>query len=300
MVHLELCYSSGVIYNIISVVLIFGRFGFPEMGIRGAATGTLIARFIELAIVVFYIALKDKKIKLLSADFMKKDKELAYDFRKMAVNVILGLMLWAISVPFQTAILGHLSSDAIAANAVATTFYSYLKVVVQSMAAVSAIIIGQAIGAGKMDEVKQITRTLQLVCIVLGLVLGILLYVLRGPILSCYSLSESAMALTDQLFVVMSLIMVGMAYQMPVSMGIIRGGGDAKFVMYLGTISVWCIVMPLSFMSAFVWKWPVAAVVAVIQSDQVFKCLPVAIRVRKYDKWVKKLTRERVGETESV
>jgi Na+-driven multidrug efflux pump len=160
------------------------------------------------------------------------------------------------------------------------------------MASVSAVMIGQSIGAGKMEEIKQNTRTLQAIFIIIGFILGISLFLLRNPILKLYTLSNSAMILTNQLWIVMSVVMVGMSYQMPTSFGIIRGGGDAKYVMYLSTISVWAIVMPLSFMSAFWWEWPIVAVVLMIQSDQIFKCIPVAIRIRQYDKWIKKLTRE--------
>ena len=76
---------------------------------------------------------------------------------------------------------------------------------------------------------------------------------------------------------------------MPVSNGIIRGSGDTRFSLILNLVSVWGIVMPLTFLSAFVWKWPPAAVVCVIQSDQIFKCLPIFLRFRSY-KWIKKLT----------
>ena len=121
--------------------------------------------------------------------------------------------------------------------------------------------------------------------------LGVALFVLRKPILTFYNLNNTAIVLADQLIIVMSFIMVGMSYQMPVSMGIIRGGGDAKFSMVMNMISTWAIVIPLSFMSAFWWHWSVVGVVIMIQSDQVFKGLPTFIRFRSY-KWVKKLTRE--------
>lgn len=283
---------SLVVNVAINYALIFGKFGCPELGVAGAAVGTLVARAIELAIVVFYILVLDKKLKLFSTNFLKLDKDLTHDYRKVAVTVILSQLLWAVSVPFQTAILGHLSADAIAANSVATTFYSYLKVIVQSMSAVSAVLIGRTIGKGNMEEVKASARTLQVVDIVIGIILGVALFLLRNPLLSFYNLTDSAMTLAAQLLIVMAFIMVGMSYQMPVSMGIIRGGGDARFTLIMNTISTWAIVIPLSLMSAFWWKWPVVLVVIMIQSDQVFKCLPTALRIRKYDKWVKKMTRE--------
>ena len=283
--------TSLIINVVINYTLIFGRFGFPEMGIRGAAIGTIVARIVELGIVVVYLLKFDKKLCLFSENFLKGDRALLRDFIKVDTPVMLSQLLWSVSVPMQTAILGHLSSDAIAANSVATTFYQYLKVIVQAMSAACAFMIGTAIGKGDLKRVRSDGRTLSVLSVSIGLVLGVVLFLLRQPLLSLYSLTPATHELADTLMVIMSVIMVGMSYQMPVSFGIIRGGGDAKFTMYMNIISTWVIVMPLSFMSAFWWHWSVPAVVMVIQSDQIFKGLPTFLRFRGY-KWIKKLTRE--------
>ncbi len=282
---------SLVVNVAINYTLIFGNFGAPELGVAGAAIGTLIARALELVIVVSYVAFIDKKLELFKTNILKPDPVLRKDYTKVAIPTILSQILWAVSVPFQTAILGHLSSDAIAANSVATTFYSYLKVVVQGLSAVSSVLIGRAVGRGKMEEVRKEARSLQIVYLIIGTALGVALFFLRIPLLRFYSLTDQAMVLANQLLILMAFVMVGMSYQMPVSMGIIRGGGEPKFTMKMNIISVWLIVMPLSLASAFWWKWPVVWVVLMIQSDQIFKCLPSFLRVRRYDKWIRRLTR---------
>lgn len=283
----------SLIVNVgINYTLIFGKFGFPEMGILGAAVGTLIARILELLIVLIYLLKFDKKIRLFTGGGLwKRNPSLGRDYGKVYLPIMCSQVLWGISVPMQTAILGHLSADAIAANSVATTFYQYLKVIVIAMSSVSAVMIGNAIGRGDMKRIKSDARTMSVIDVAIGLVLGVALFLLRCPLLSMYSLTDTAADMAMNLILIMSFIMVGMSYQMPVSFGLIQGGGDTGFTMKMNLISTWCIVMPLSFLAAFWWKWPVEAVVLVIQSDQIFKGLPTFLRFRNYQ-WMKKLTKE--------
>lgn len=280
---------SLIINGGINYCLIFGRFGLPEMGIEGAAIGTLVARIVELLVVIFYMIKCDKKLKLFASAFLKRNKTLVKDYTKVVIPIICSQVLWGISVPVQTAILGHLSADAIATNSVATTFYQYLKVVVIAMSSTSSVLIGNAIGRGDLRRVKSDARTLAVMDVGVGIILALLLFFLRQPLLSLYTLTDSARDMALNLIVIMSIVMVGMSYQMPVSFGIIQGAGDTKFTMKMNMISTWLIVMPLSFITAFWLKWPVEAVVIVIQSDQIFKGLPTFLRFRTY-KWIKKLT----------
>ena len=275
----------------INYCLIFGKFGLPEMGIRGAAIGTLIARIVELIIVLVYALKVDQKVRLFSENLLKKDPGISHDFSVLATQILVQELFWAVSIPLQSAILGHLSSDAIAANSIATTFYQYLKVVVRAMASASAVMIGSAIGRGNMEEVKREGRTLSVIDLIIGAILGLILFLLHKPLLSMYSLTPEAYVMADQLLVLMAFLMVTMGYMMPVMNGILRGGGDAKFTLYVNMISTWAVVVPLSFMSAFWWKLPVVWVVFFSQSDQVFKAPIAFLRFRTY-KWAKKLTRD--------
>ena len=283
---------SLVINVCINYVLIFGKLGFPEMGIKGAAIGTLIARIAELAIVMIYIAKFDKSLHIFSAGWLSSDRLLFKDFIKVCTPIVCSSVLWAVSVPMQTAILGHISEDAIAANSVATTFYQYLKVIVVAMSSTSSVMIGTAIGKGDIEEVKAYGRTLSVIDVLLGLFMGSILLLLKDPLLSLYAdtFNSTALDMASNLIIIMSVVMVGMSYQMPVCFGIIQGGGDGRFNMAVNMISTWCIVMPLSFLAAYTFKWPVELVVICVQSDQIFKCLPAFLHFRKY-KWIKNLTR---------
>ena len=298
---------SLIVNGSVNYTLIFGHFGFPEMGVRGAAIGTLLSRIIEFAVVFGYVRFKDRDLALFSEGLPwvragdrnsvqgRADRELERDYYRVAVPVMLTGILWAISVPMQTAILGHLpgpdASDAIAANSVAMTFYQYLKVIVAAMASASGVVMGQSVGRGDMPRIRSDARTLSALDLGIGIVLAVILFVLRTPLLSLYNLSETALLYADQIMVILCFVMIGMSYQMPVGNGILRGSGDTKFTMWLNLISTWAIVMPLSLLAAFVWRLPVPMVVFCIQSDQIFKAIPAFLRVRS-GKWIKHLTRD--------
>ncbi len=290
----KIAFIISVISLVVNVgingVLIFGLFGFPRMGIVGAAIGTVTARGVEFAVILFYVLKKDKVLRLFSENPFRKDKGLSADFRKAAVMVIPAEIFWAVATPFQTAILGSLSADAIAANSIATTFYNFLKVVARAAASASAVMIGRAIGEGDIEEVKAKGRTLCVLFLVIGIVLGLGLFLLRGPLLSMYTLTDEALLLADQMIILYSFVMVAMSYMMPTISGIIKAGGDTKFVLLTNLTGIWCVALPLAFLAAYVWHAPVVIVVLCAQSDQFLKCIPTFLRFRKYT-WIHKLTR---------
>ena len=233
---------SLIVNGGINYTLIFGNFGFPEMGIRGAAIGTLTARILEFLIDIVYVLKIDKKVQifrggLLQETFSTVSRGLWKNFIKVSSPVIVSGMFWAVSVPMQTAILGHLSADALAANSVSTTFFQYLKVIVVAISSALSVVIGKTIGQGDRNKVRSVGRTLSVIDISIGIVLAMILFVLRKPLLSTYNLTAEATVLADHLMIIMSAVMVGMSYQMPVSVGIVQGGGDTKFSMYLNLIS---------------------------------------------------------------
>lgn len=275
----------------INYALIFGRFGLPELGIRGAAVGTLTARTLEVLVTGGYLLLRDQKLRLFRQGLFRLDKLLAKDYLRVVRNVVTSSLLWSLATPIQTGILGHLTADAIAANSVSTTLYQYLKVVTQGEALASSVIVGRTVGRGDMGKIREYSRTLQVIYMAIGLVLGVALYFVRIPLLTLYDLTPAAREMANGILILLCFVMVGMAYEMPVSAGIIRGGGDTRYSLVTNLISTWGIVMPLSFAAAFWFKWPVVAVVACLNSDQIFKCIPAAVWANSY-RWVHSLTQK--------
>ena len=134
-------------------------------------------------------------------------------------------------------------------------------------------------------------RRLQKMFVMIGLVSGIFLFFLRIPVLNLYDLSPETREMANSFLIILSVICVTMSYQMPTNNGIIRGGGNAMFVVRMDLISIWCIVIPLSLIMAFVVEASPVVVVCCLNADQVFKCIPAFLEVN-YGNWVKKLTRD--------
>ena len=290
-IALRVSLLSLVLNCSINYVLIYGRFGAPEMGVRGAAIGTLVARVVELFVFAWYVFVRDKRVSMQPSDFLSADHEMARDFFRVASPVILTQTLWGLANALQTVILGHMSAVAIAAQSISSNVFLLLKVASVGASSAASILIGKAIGEGKeLSVLKEYTRTLQVLFVAIGLVLGAALMVIRVPLLRVYNISDETRALANAYMIIQSVVLVTMSYQMPTNGGIIRGGGDTRFVMILDLISIWGVVLPLSCLAAFVWRLSPIAVIILLNSDQVFKCVPAFIHVNSY-KWIKRLTR---------
>lgn len=290
-IALRVSLLSLVLNCSINYVLIYGRFGAPEMGVRGAAIGTLTARIVELFVFAWYVFVRDRRVSMQPSDFLSADREMARDFFRVASPVILTQTLWGLANALQTVILGHMSGVAIAAQSISSNVFLLLKVASVGASSAAAILIGKAIGEGKdLSVLKEYTRTLQALFVAIGLVLGAALMIIRVPLLRMYNISDETRALANAYMIIQSVVLVTMSYQMPTNGGIIRGGGDTRFVMILDLISIWGIVLPFSCLAAFVWRLSPIIVIILLNSDQVFKCVPAFIRVNSY-KWIKRLTR---------
>lgn len=289
-IALRVSILSLIINVTINFLLIFGRFGFPELGARGAAIGTLTARVVECAVVARFLFVRDDRLGMRPRDYLHIDRELLRDYVRVSTPVILAAAMWGVNNAAQTMILGHMDRSAIAAQSISNTLYQLLKVTSVGAASAASILIGKTVGAGDMGKVREYTRTLQVCFVGLGLVLAALFAAIGFPMLGLYRISDATRRMARAFLLIQTLTMFTMSYQMPVNAGIIRGGGDTSFIMLVDIVSIFVIVLPLATLGAFVWHLSPVAVTFILNSDQVFKCVPAFIRVNGY-KWVRKLTR---------
>lgn len=285
--------ASTLCINVcLNYCLIYGNFGFPELGVRGAAIATLVSRCVELLIVIYYLKYKEHRLNLSLKKLVHIDSSYIRDYTRVSSPVLINQALWGVAQMVQTGILGHLGGDVTAANAIAVQVYQVLSVVAYGAASASGIVVGRTIGEGNEKNLRPLVKPLQVLFIAIGLLSGLLIFILRTPILSVFggTLTEQARTLSLQFMAVLAITTVGTAYQMACDNGIIRGGGDTAFSAKMNLISMWCIIVPISFLAAFWWKLPAVVVFFFLKWDQLYKAIPVAIRLHSW-KWVKKVTR---------
>ncbi|MCL2478664.1 MAG: MATE family efflux transporter [Treponema sp.] len=276
-------------------VLIFGKLGFPALGVRGAAISTLIARFLEFSVTFIYVRFGDRVLKFRLKDLKLWNKTLAGDFFKYGFPVILGDITWGIAGSTQVAILGRLGAQVLAANTIAANLQQLLGVFVYAIAGASGVIIGRTVGAGDINRVKAYSHTLQFIFLGMGVITGLVIYLLKDSIINLgfKAISPEAYTYAIQFLTVFSVMIVGTSYQMSVLTGIVRAGGATSFVLINDLIWVWTVVIPSALLSAFVFHFPPVVTFACLKCDQILKCSVAVIKLHRWN-WMKKLTRSSV------
>jgi len=272
-------------------LLIFGNFGFPEMGIQGAAIATLIARVIESAIMVIYVRFIDQRLKIRFRELLSTNYRLLADFFRYGLPIMGGDVSWGLIGAMKVSIIGRLGESAMAANVIATMLFFLITVIVWSVSGAAGVIIGKTVGSGDIPLVKQYARTLQVLFACLGIMAGLAIFNLRDVFISLFEFYEETQIIARQFMTVLSFSVVFTSYHAPCFTGIIRAGGDTKFVFIVDGICSWCFVLPMSFAAAFVFNAPPWVVFLCIFSDQFYKWIIAFIKVNRF-RWIRDLTRK--------
>ncbi|MBE6770901.1 MAG: MATE family efflux transporter [Ruminococcaceae bacterium] len=288
--------SSFAINILLNYMLIYGKFGAPEMGIRGAAVATLVSRAIELAVVIIYILFIDKKLQIKIKDLFAADMRMFKDYFKTGLPLMMSSVSWGIAMSIQGAIIGRLVESAIAANSIATTLFQVATVICYASSNVACVLIGKTIGENKpMEVIKSRSKNLQLIFLAIGITSSAILLIFKNLIIDFYNATPQTVEITNQFIWVLCVTIIGTAYEAPCLCGIVSGGGETSFVLKNDIIFMWLIVLPLSALSAFVFKFPVVVTFACLKADQVLKCAVAVVKVNRFN-WVKSVTRDKIAQ----
>ncbi len=281
---------TAVLSNIaLNAVFIFGLLGAPALRFRGAALATTAARVLELAICL----LVSRREGFLHPDWrrlLRSRRGLARDFVRQCLPLLGGGLLWGVGFTAYTAILGHMGEDAAAANSVAAVVRDLICCACNGVGSAAGIMVGNELGAGRLDTGKAYGIKLKNISWVIGLVSMALALALTPLVVRMVILTDEARAYLTGMMVIMAVYMIGRCVNTVTINGVLDGGGDTLFDMYSLAVSMWGVAIPLALLGAFVFHWSPLAVYACTCLDEVGKIPWVMLRFRKY-KWVQNLTR---------
>lgn len=276
-----------VILNIaLNAVFIFGLSGFPKMGIKGAALATVLATVVQFLWSVGYVLCRIRAVKF---SLRSCEKKLFGRFWQKTVPLLINNLAWGIGFSMYSVIMGHLGTDAVAANGIANISKNLVVCFCLGLGNAGSIIVGNRLGADRLQEAKEVGETLTKTAIIAGIVSGLVLVALSPFITKMVDLTPTARGYLQKMLLISSYYIAGKSVNCMTIGGIFAAGGDSKFGMLCDSVTLWCIIVPLGCICAFILKLPVMVVYFVLNLDEIIK-LPVVYKHYKKYKWIKNLT----------
>ena len=276
-----------VMLNIVlNAVFIFGLSGFPKMGIKGAALATVLATVVQFLWSVGYVLCRIRAVKF---SLRSCEKKLFGRFWQKAVPLLINNLAWGIVFSMYSVIMGHLGTDAVAANGIANISKNLVVCFCLGLGNAGSIIVGNRLGADRLQEAKEAGGTLTRTAIIAGIVSGLVLIALSPFITKMVDLTPTARGYLQKMLLICSYYIAGKSVNCMTIGGIFAAGGDSKFGMLCDSVTLWCITVPLGCICAFILKLPVMVVYFVLNLDEIIK-LPVVYKHYKKYKWIKNLT----------
>ncbi|NLK08812.1 MAG: MATE family efflux transporter [Firmicutes bacterium] len=253
-------------------VLIFGNLGAPRLEIEGAALATLIARIVEFTVTFTYVLFYDERIKFRLYDlFSRIDFSIVQRFIHMAVPVIISDALLTLGNNALAMIMGRMGKEMVAANAITTVTVQLSTVFIMGLSSTSSVMTANTVGKGEYDRAQAQGMTFLVLSAIIGALGGLFINLLKPYVINYYNVTAETKMIATQLMTVVGFIVVFQAIQSVMTKGVLRGGGDTRFLMVADVLFLWICSIPLGYLAAFVWQLPPYMVYFFLRLDFVIK-----------------------------
>lgn len=275
----------------LNAVFIFGLFGAPRLGATGVALATAASRVIELLGCIFVSLVFSKDLRLNPAYMFIRNKLLLKDFIRLSLPALGNDISWSVAFSMYSVILGHLGTDAVAANSLVVVVRNFGTVLCFGTASAGGILLGNVMGEGNMERAREYASKLLKLTVITGAVGGVLILIATPFVLRFASLSDTAMHYLKYMLLINTYYVMGAAVNTTLIAGVFRSGGDTRFGLICDTVDMWCYAVPLGFLAAFALKLPVLVVYFLLCTDEFVKW-PWVIKRYRSGKWLQNITRD--------
>jgi len=280
--------AVNVVFN---YFLIFGKFGFPKLGVAGAAYATLLARVFECVYIYVASFIKISFLREQIHDYISFSKDLFTRFFKTSCPVILNETLWSLGVSMYFAVYSRIGitpedgTSAVAAVNIASLAEKLSSVFIFGMCHAVSIIIGKEIGSGRMRRARYDSAQFSVLAPLCGVLFGAVMVMLMSPFISLFKVSDAARVYAMHLIIILAFTLPIKNYNLVNIVGVFRGGGDTVFSCLLDVLGVWLIGLPAAMITGFWLKLPLEIVFASTLTEEVIKAFVIMARI-KSGKWV--------------
>ena len=289
-VPLQVSIISFLTNTFFNYILIFGKLGFAPMGVKGAAIGTLIARIVEIIFILYTVYRNPGPLAATLKELLDWDKVFVGRYMKTTYPVIVNEAFWSLGQIMYSIAYARIGVEATAAVQIVSTIQNIFFVIVRGLANASTVMIGNKIGAGEKEESYDYAIMFLSMATLAGLFLGLTMALTPGFTLSLFrDLDPEVYDVAKKMLVIMGLVFAVRTFNATVIVGVLRGGGDTSYSMYLEMGAVWLVGVPLAFLGALYFKLPVYWVMALISLEEIVKGIIAIPRVLS-KKWIKDLT----------
>lgn len=269
-------------------VFIYGNLGAPRLEIRGAALGTLIARVFEFLFIMGYFLFVDKNIKFRLTDFRMKCMDIWPEYLKTSIPVLISDSLLGIGNTAVAVVMGHIGATFVAANSITTVFQQLSTVVIQGICQAGCIITGNTLGEGEVEKAKQQGITMAALAAIIGAIGCGIILLLSDTVISFYNVSEDTKLLAEELMNAVAVIVIFQCINSVLTKGVLRGGGDTRFLMVADILFLWCASIPLGICAGLWWHCSGFVIYTCLKIDQIIKAVWCLFRL-KSGKWIKRI-----------
>ncbi len=269
-------------------VFIFGKLGAPRMEIAGAALGTLIARVFELLAICGWFFFADKRIGYRIKHIAMRCGDLLHEYIRISIPVLISDSLLALGNNAVSMVMGHIGQAFVAANSVTMVTQQLSSVLTTGVSNASGILTGHTMGEGDFDKAQKQGYAFLFMSFVIGCFAALVILVLRAPIINFYKVSPEAKEIAWELMDAILIIVIFQSMSSILTKGVLRAGGDTKFLMAGDILFLWVASIPLGYLAGLVFHWPAFWVYTFLKIDQIIKCIWCFFRL-KSGKWMKKI-----------
>ncbi len=277
--------SALTFKTILGYGLIFGIGGLPELGVRGAAIGTASGWILELVLLLILIYTQKTPLAANPLTLFSFDKVFFGRVLKTVWPAVANELFWSFGITAYYAIYAHIGTDSIAAVNINATIEELGFVVFMGLANGCAVMVGNRIGARKMDEAYEIVRRVIIMGVTFAVIVGVIIFFLRDVVLGLYDLSPSGVKNVRMLMLMMACTLWIRMFNFSTFIGALRAGGDTRFALIMEICSIWLIGVPAAYIAAFVFHLPVYYVYLAVSIEEIAKAFVSGWRF-KSKKWI--------------